>query len=77
VNDPEQVQADFQDYYGGNYMEEVDQTDPNSIYLVKGFVGHAYSFEGSGNRLLFFSTTDFLPDNLPDGLPELFRFKRK
>jgi type I restriction enzyme R subunit len=34
VNDPEQVQADFQEYYGGNYMEEVDQTDPNSIYEV-------------------------------------------
>jgi type I restriction enzyme, R subunit len=34
VNDPEQVQADFQAYYGSNYMEENDQTDPNSIYEV-------------------------------------------
>jgi len=34
VNDPEQVQADFQVYYGGNYMELDDQTDPNSLYDV-------------------------------------------
>ncbi|MBK8711371.1 MAG: type I restriction endonuclease subunit R [Niastella sp.] len=34
VNEPEQVQEDFQAYYGSNYMEENDQTDPNSIYDV-------------------------------------------
>lgn len=34
VNDPEQVQADFQLYYGSNYMELDDQTDPNSLYDV-------------------------------------------
>jgi type I restriction enzyme R subunit len=34
VNDPEQVQADFQLYYGSNYMELADQTDPNSLYDV-------------------------------------------
>jgi type I restriction enzyme R subunit len=32
VNDPELVQADFQSYYGSNYMELEDQTDPNSLY---------------------------------------------
>jgi len=35
VNDPEQVQADFQMYYGSNYMELDDQTDPNSLYDVQ------------------------------------------
>jgi type I restriction enzyme R subunit len=34
VNDPEQVQEDFQKYYGSNYMELDDQTDPNSLYDV-------------------------------------------
>ena len=34
VNDPEQVQADFQQYYGSNYMELDNQTDPNSLYDV-------------------------------------------
>lgn len=34
VNDPEQVQADFQQYYGSNYMEADDQTDPSSLYDV-------------------------------------------
>jgi type I restriction enzyme, R subunit len=34
VNDPEKVQADFQEYYGSNYMELEDQTDPNSLYDV-------------------------------------------
>jgi type I restriction enzyme, R subunit len=32
VNDPEQVQQDFQEYYGSSYMEQDDQTDPNSLY---------------------------------------------
>lgn len=35
VNDPEKVQEDFQMYYGGNYMELDDQTDPNSLYDVQ------------------------------------------
>lgn len=34
VNDPEQVQADFQGYYGGVVMPVEDQTDPNSLYDV-------------------------------------------
>lgn len=32
VNDPEKIQQDFQDYYGSNYMELDDLTDPNSLY---------------------------------------------
>jgi type I restriction enzyme R subunit len=35
VNDPEKVQQDFQAYYGNNYMELDDQTDPNSLYDVQ------------------------------------------
>lgn len=35
VNDAEQVQADFQFYYGSNFMELDDQTDPNSLYDVQ------------------------------------------
>jgi len=32
VNDPEAVQEDFQKYYGSNYMERDEQTDPNALY---------------------------------------------
>lgn len=32
VNDPEQIQEDFQKYYGSNYMERDEQTDPNALY---------------------------------------------
>lgn len=35
VNDPEKVQEDFQKYYGSNYMELDDETDPNSLYDVQ------------------------------------------
>jgi type I restriction enzyme R subunit len=35
VNDTEKVQEDFQMYYGSNYMELDDQTDPNSLYDVQ------------------------------------------
>jgi type I restriction enzyme R subunit len=35
VNDPEKVQEDFQMYYGSNFMELDDQTDPNSLYDVQ------------------------------------------
>ncbi|GAA4890406.1 DEAD/DEAH box helicase family protein [Flaviramulus aquimarinus] len=32
VNDPEDVQADFQKYYGKNFIIEENLTDPNSVY---------------------------------------------
>lgn len=35
VNDPEDVQKDFQVYYGANYMLEEEETNPNSLYDVK------------------------------------------
>lgn len=34
VNDPELVRADFQHFYGKNYMEEENETDPNSLYTL-------------------------------------------
>lgn len=34
VNEVEKIQEDFQMYYGSNYMELDDQTDPNSLYDV-------------------------------------------
>ena len=36
VNDPDDVQADFQEYYNESKMMEKDETDPNSLYDVKG-----------------------------------------
>lgn len=36
VNDPDEVQKVFQEYYGKNLMQEEDETDPNSLYDVKG-----------------------------------------
>jgi len=42
--------------------------------LIKGFVGQPRGLVGGGYRPLFFDLTDFFPDNLPDGLPELLRF---
>jgi type I restriction enzyme R subunit len=35
VNDPEEVRADFQYYYGENYIEEDNQTDPNILYSLQ------------------------------------------
>lgn len=35
VNDPEMVLADFQQYYGKNYILEENETDPNSLYDIK------------------------------------------
>ena len=35
VNDPDDVLADFQQYYGKNYMLEEDETNPNSLYDLK------------------------------------------
>jgi len=34
VNDPEQVRADFQEYYGDVLMAAEDETDPNALYDV-------------------------------------------
>lgn len=34
VNDPDEVRDSFQHFYGKNFMEEENQTDPNSLYEV-------------------------------------------
>lgn len=35
VNDPEDIQEDFQKYYGTNFILEEDETNPNSLYDLK------------------------------------------
>lgn len=35
VNDPEKVREDFQKFYGKNYIEQSNETDPNSLYDVQ------------------------------------------
>lgn len=61
VNNPEKVQEDFQMYYGSNYMELDDQTDPNSLYDVQQkiqafHVFHDYHIEAYAR--LFFTKGD-------------------
>jgi type I restriction enzyme R subunit len=35
VNDPDQVRDEFQHFYGKNFMDEQNQTDPNTLYDVQ------------------------------------------
>lgn len=35
VNDPEKIREDFQHFYGKNYIEEDNLTDPNALYDAK------------------------------------------
>jgi type I restriction enzyme R subunit len=61
VNDPEEVQADFQQYYGKNFIQEENLTDPNAIYdslnQVEGFqVYYPQEVEAFAN--IFFSPKD-------------------
>jgi type I restriction enzyme R subunit len=61
VNDPEAVQQDFQMYYGSNYMELDDQTDPNSLYQVQQNIDAAhviYQNEIEEFAKLFFTKGD-------------------
>jgi type I restriction enzyme R subunit len=61
VNDAEMVQADFQAYYGSNFMEVDDQTDPNSLYdllsKVEGF-NIIYKNDVAAYAKLFFTKGD-------------------
>ena len=61
INDPEEVQADFQQYYGKNFIQEENLTDPNAIYdslnQVEGFqVYYPQEVEAFAN--IFFSPKD-------------------
>jgi len=61
VNDPEKVQEDFQAYYGSNYMELDDQTDPNSLYDVQNKIEAfhiIYANELEAYAKLFFTKGD-------------------
>jgi type I restriction enzyme R subunit len=45
VNDPEDVRADFQLYYGKNHLDLEDATDPNSLYDLKTRIRQYQAFE--------------------------------
>ena len=61
VNDPEEVQKDFQKYYGKNYIAEENLTDPNDLYYklneVENF-NFIYDEEVEAFAKIFFTTTD-------------------
>lgn len=61
VNDPDQVRDDFQHYYGKNFMEEENQTDPNSLYDVLNVIeafNVYYDNEVEAFAKIFFSKKD-------------------
>lgn len=61
VNDPEAVQKDFQEYYGKNFIQEENLTDPNVIYDVLNEIENYklyYQTEVETFAKIFFTTTD-------------------
>ena len=61
VNDPELIQADFQDYYGKNFIQEENLTDPNAVYdslnEVENFQAY-YETEVEAFANIFFTEDD-------------------
>lgn len=45
VNNPDDVQEDFQQYYGRNYMVVEDETEPNTLYELQSELYHFNVFE--------------------------------
>ena len=45
VNNPDDIQADFQQYYGRNYMVEENETNPNVLYELQSELYHFNVFE--------------------------------
>lgn len=77
VNDPEQVQEDFQKYYGSNYMERDEQTDPNALYDTLGKIeGHNLVYQNDLDAFakLFFRAGDHKEKLQPILLPIKKRF---
>jgi len=61
VNDPDKVRADFQHFYGKNYMDEENETDPNSLYDVLNIIEGQnvyYDSEVEDFANIFFSKKD-------------------
>lgn len=59
VNDSDQIQEDFQKYYGSNYMERDEQTDPNALYdTLAAIEGHNLVYQ---NDLDAFAEIFFRP----------------
>ena len=71
VNDPEEVQKDFQKYYGKNYIAEENLTDPNELYYKLNEVENfnlLYDEEVEAFAKIFFTT-----DNNFDKLQPILR----
>ena len=86
VNKPEEVQADFQKYYGKNYLDIEDATDPNSLYDLKTRVCQYNAFDQKDvdefARIFFSSKTDnrklyAVLDRVADGLKDKMEPKKK
>ncbi len=61
VNDPDEVQKDFQKYYGKNFIAEENLTDPNEIYYKLNEVENfnlIYDEEVEAFAKIFFTTDD-------------------
>lgn len=61
VNDPEQIQQDFQKYYGKNYIAAENITDPNEVYYKLNEVEKfnlIYDEEIEAFAKIFFTTED-------------------
>lgn len=62
VNNPDDVQADCQQYYGRNYMVVEDETDPNTLYELQSELYHFNVFEKEDVRefakYYFFDNSD-------------------
>ena len=45
VNNPKDILNDFNDYYGKNYIRDVDETDPNTLYDLQSELYHYDVFD--------------------------------
>ena len=68
VNEPEEIQQDFQEYYGSIFMNLEDETDPNSLYVVLGKIESAhiiYPNDLDAFAKLFFTKGDHMEQLQP------------
>ena len=66
VNDPEKVLADFQQYYGTNYMTEENETGTNSLYDVKSVIRSLNAF--TEDEVNAFAKVYFEPNDIKEKL---------
>lgn len=65
VNDPQEIQEQFQKYYGKNFMLQENETDPNSLYDLKSRIDdyHAFTEQDVDEFIQYYSN--------PKGDPQL------